>query len=101
MQISYIKDIDMKGIIKAIKNDIYIHKREYGNSTIGFYTVAELFNGEFVDLTSIMEHYFGKPTVKKKVIRKLYSLKRGQIIDYCYDKELGLNIPISGTFSMK
>lgn len=30
----------MKGIIKAIKNDIYIHKREYGNSTIGFYTVA-------------------------------------------------------------
>lgn len=30
----------MKGIIKAIKNGIYIHKRECGNSTIGFHTVA-------------------------------------------------------------
>lgn len=52
----------MKGIIKAIKNGIYIHKRECGNSTIGFHTVAELFNGELVDLTGIMENYFGKPT---------------------------------------
>lgn len=91
----------MKGIIKAIKNSIYIHKRECGNSTIGFHTVAELFNGELVDLTGIMENYFGKPTVKKKVIRKLNSLKRGQTIDYYYNKELGLNIPIVGTFSMK
>lgn len=56
----------MKGIIKAIKNGIYIHKRECGNSTIGFHTLAELFNGELVDLTGIMENYFGKPTVKKK-----------------------------------
>ena len=46
----------MKGIIKAIKNGIYIHKRECGNSTIGFHTVAELFNGELVDLTGIMEN---------------------------------------------
>ena len=83
----------MKGIIKAIKNSIYIHKRECGNSTIGFHTVAELFNGELVDLTGIMENYLGKPTVKKKVIRKLNSLKRGQTIDYYYNKELDLNTP--------
>lgn len=83
----------MKGIIKAIKNSIYIHKRECGNSTIGFHTVAELFNGELVDLTGIMENYLGKPTVKKKVIRKLNSLKKGQTIDYYYNKELDLNTP--------
>lgn len=83
----------MKGIIKAIKNSIYIHKRECGNSTIGFHTVAELFNGELVDLTGIMENYWGKPTVKKKVIRKLNSLKKGQTIDYYYNKELDLNTP--------
>lgn len=91
----------MKGIIKAIKNGIYIHKMECGNSTIGFHTVAELFNGELVDLTGIMENYFGKPTIKKKVIRKLNSLKRGQTIDYYYNKELDLNTPIAGTFSME
>ena len=91
----------MKGIIKAIKNGIYIHKMECGNSTIVFHTVVELFNGEFVDLTGIMENYFRKPTVKKKVIRKLNSLKRGQTIDYYYNKKLGFNIPIAGTFSMK
>jgi len=83
----------MKGIIKAIKNGIYIHKMECGNSTIGFHTVVELFNGELVDLTGIMENYLGKPTVKKKVIRKLNSLKRGQTIDYYYNKELDLNTP--------
>ena len=91
----------MKGIIKAIKNGIYIHKMECGNSTIGFHTVAELFNGELVDLTGIMENYFGKLTVKKKVIRKLNSLKRGQTIDYYYNKELDLNTPIAGTFSIE
>ena len=91
----------MKGIIKAIKNGIYIHKMECGNSTIGFHTVVELFNGEFVDLTGIMENYFRKTTIKKKVIRKLNSLKRGQTIDYYYNKKLGFNIPIAGTFSMK
>lgn len=56
----------MIGVIKTIKNGIYIHNRECGNSTIGFHTVAELFNGELVDLTGIMENYFGKPTIKKK-----------------------------------
>lgn len=91
----------MKGIIKAIKNGIYIHKMECGNSTIGFHTVVELFNGELVDLTGIMENYFGKPTVKKKVIRRLSSIKRGQAIDYYYNEELGLNVPVSGTFSIK
>lgn len=91
----------MIGVIKTIKNGIYIHNRECGNSTIGFHTVAELFNGELVDLTGIMENYFGKPTIKKKVIRKLNSLKRGQTIDYYYNKELDLNTPIAGTFSME
>lgn len=91
----------MIGVIKTIKNGIYIHNRECGNSTIGFHTVAELFNGELVYLTGIMENYFGKPTIKKKVIRKLNSLKRGQTIDYYYNKELDLNTPIAGTFSME
>lgn len=90
----------MIGVIKAIRNGIYIHNRECGSSTIGFHTVAELLNGELVDLTNILENYFGKTTIKKKAIRRLNRMKRGQTIDYYYNKELGLNVPIPGTFSI-
>lgn len=91
----------MIGVIKTIKSGIYIHSREYGSSTVGFHTVAELMNGELVDLTRIIEDYFGKTTIKKKVVRRLNSQKGSQPIDYYYNKELGLNVPVPGTFSIK
>lgn len=91
----------MIGVIKTIKNGIYIHNRVCSSSTIGFHTVAELMNGELVDLTRIIEDYFGKTTIKKKVVRRLSSIKRGQAINYYYNEELGLNVPVSGTFSIK
>lgn len=95
------KELDMIGVIKTIKNGIYIHNRECGSSTVGFHTVAELMDGELIDLTRIIEDYFGKTTIKKKVVRRLSSIKRGQAIDYYYNEELGLNVPVSGTFSIK
>lgn len=91
----------MIGVIKTIKNGIYIHNRVCSSSTIGFHIVAELLNGELVDLTRIIEDYFGKTTIKKKVVRRLSSIKRGQAIDYYYNEELGLNVPVSGTFLIK
>lgn len=94
------KGFDMIGVIKTIKNGIYIHSRVCGSSTVGFHTVAELLSGELVDLTRIIEDYFGKITIKKKVVRRFSSIKRGQAIDY-YNKELGLNLPVPGTFSIK
>lgn len=91
----------MKGIIKGIRNGIFIHKMECRIPTIGIHTVAELFNGDLVDLTDISENYFGKITIKKKVLRRLNRLKRGQFIEYYYNEELGLNIPVPGTFSLQ
>lgn len=91
----------MIGVIKTIKNGIYIHNKECDSSIVGFHTVAELLNGELVDLTRIIEDYFGKTTIKKKVVRRLNSIKRGQAIDYYYNEELGLNVPVPGSFSIK
>lgn len=90
----------MKGIIKRIKNGIYIHEKEGEIPTIDFHTVAELDNGGLVDLTDIMKMSFGKTSIGKRAIRKLNSIKVGQIIDYYYDKDLCLNIPVLGIFSI-
>lgn len=90
----------MKGFIKRIKNGIYIYEKKGEIPTIDYHTVAELDNGELVDLTGIMKVFFGKRTMQKRVIRKLNSIKVGQSIDYCYDKDLCINIPVSRTFSI-
>lgn len=53
----------MKGIIKRIKNGIYIYEKEGEIPTVDYHTVAELDNGELVDLTGIMKVFFGKRTM--------------------------------------
>jgi len=86
----------MEGVIKNIKNGIFILKQKENVPTIGFHTVAELENGELVDLTDILKKYFGKTTLKKKIIRHLNNTQKGQVI--FYNNYHGINKPLNWTF---